>query len=133
MRGIDCLGGFAVLCVRFRSRTLPACRSYRDAARSSLLRLGWGCGLRARVRRRFEARGLAKANERAVRAWACVRSGCGWCVNRDLSVTREVWIGQGKGEERQGCELSSAVFSWLLLLLLSESPEVCAYNTWQHQ
>lgn len=72
---IACL---AVLCVRFvRAR----CRSYRDAAAGSfaspwLARWAVGC---ARVRRRFEARGLAsQANERAVRAWACVRSGCVW-------------------------------------------------------
>ena len=42
------------------------------------------------------------------RGRACVRSfvqgGCGWCVNRDLSVTREIWtawlLGEREGETR---------------------------------
>lgn len=112
---IACL---AVLYVRFvRAAAVPIAMQQQGAS----LRLGWlarwavGC---ARVRRRFEARGLAsQANERAVRAWACVRSGCvcgcGWCVNRELSVTREIWTAgqerRKKGEERQGCWLSSAL------------------------
>ena len=72
---IACLAYFAVLaCVSFAHAAVPIVMQY----------LPWlGCGLRcARVRRRFEARGLpaqvGEANEGEVRAWACVRSG--WVV-----------------------------------------------------
>jgi hypothetical protein len=69
---------FAVLCVRFvRAR----CRSYRDAA----FQLPWLGGLwaargydGASKLEGFQLRRAGEANERAVRAWACVRSG--WVV-----------------------------------------------------
>ena len=97
---------FACVFVRARCQ-LPAVPIAMQAMQQgALLRLGWlarwavGCARGYDGASKLEGwlrLAPQQANERAVRAWACVRSGCGWCVNRDLSVTREIWTGRRKG------------------------------------
>ena len=106
VRGIDCLPCRALRA--FRSRTLPflsrcSRRELRFALAGSL-----GCGLRAGTTALRSSRACL-AGERACSSRVGVRAFrvgvCGWCVNRELSVTREIWTaGQERRKKERGGE-----------------------------
>ena len=96
-------------CVSVRARCLPAVPiAMQQGALCFALAGAVGCARGYDGASKLEG-WLRRTSVQFARGRACVQGVGGWCVNRDLSVTREVWTGQEKGEERQGCELSSAV------------------------
>ena len=119
-----------ILAAVFLSRACCRSLSRCDAAPPSMIAaLAVGCAgttaLRSSLARPQGFSQFSQANERAVRAWACVRSGW-WCVNRELSVARESWrtgrLGERGGETRLcSVDMSSAL---MLLLLL----DICTYK-----
>jgi len=97
--------------------------------------LGWAVGC-ARVRRRFEARGLpAQAGRRTsvqfARGRACVRGGC--CVNRELSVAREIWragrLGEGGRDKAVGCDYSMCARTRMISICVHILMNVFTYST----
>ena len=90
------------------------------------LRLGWLAGLWAARgydgASKLEGLPRRRTSVQFARGRACVQGvcGCGWCVNRELSVTREIWTaGQERRQKERGGETRLLAEQCIIVVIIT--------------